>query len=58
MKHRKVSVSWQNAKVELSRKEQVVKSRLKTEDTRATHEHIIEKTNTNKQTVDHSHGLS
>jgi hypothetical protein len=34
MKHRKVSVSWQNDTVELSRKEQVVISRLRTEYTR------------------------
>jgi hypothetical protein len=49
MEHRnmKVSVSWQNDTVELSRKEQVVISRLRTgyRYTRATHRHIIEKTN-------------
>jgi hypothetical protein len=46
MKHRKASVSWQNDTVELSRKEQVVISRLRTMYTRATptHRHIIEKT--------------
>jgi lysophospholipid acyltransferase (LPLAT)-like uncharacterized protein len=44
MKHRKVSVSWKNDTVELSRKEQVVISRLRTRYTRATHRHIIEKT--------------
>jgi hypothetical protein len=44
MKHRKVSVSWQNDTVKLSRKEQVVISRLRTGYTRATHKHIIEKT--------------
>jgi hypothetical protein len=37
MKHRKVSVSWQNDTVELSRKEQVVIFRLRTGYTRATH---------------------
>jgi hypothetical protein len=44
MKHRKASVSWQNDTVELSRKEQVVISRLRTGCTKATHRHIIEKT--------------
>jgi hypothetical protein len=44
MKNRKTSVSWQNDTVQLSRKEQVIISRLRTEYTRATHRHIIEKT--------------
>jgi outer membrane cobalamin receptor len=44
MKHRKVSVSWQNDTVELSRKEQVVISRLSKGYTRLTHRHIIRKT--------------
>jgi hypothetical protein len=44
MNHRNVSVSWQNDTVELSRKEQVVISRLRTRYTRATHRNIIEKT--------------
>jgi hypothetical protein len=44
MKHRKVSVSWQNDTVELSRKEQITISRLKMGYPRATHRHIIEKT--------------
>jgi hypothetical protein len=43
MKHRKVSVSWQNYTVELSRKEQVVMSRLRTGYTRATPRYIIAK---------------
>jgi hypothetical protein len=43
MKHRKASVNWQIDMVELSRKEQVVISRLRTGYTRATHRHIIEK---------------
>jgi hypothetical protein len=37
-------VNWQNDTVELSRKEQVVISCLRTGYTRATHRHIIEKT--------------
>jgi hypothetical protein len=44
MKNRKVSVSWQNYTVELSTKEQVVISHLRTGYIRATHRHIIEKT--------------
>jgi hypothetical protein len=44
MKHRKASESWQNDTVELIRKEQVI-SRLTMGYTRATHRHIIEKTN-------------
>jgi hypothetical protein len=43
MKHRKVSVSWQNDTVKLSRKEQVVIIHVRTGYTRATHRHIIEK---------------
>jgi hypothetical protein len=39
MKHQKASVSWQN-----DRKEQVVIFRPRTGYTRATHRHIIEKT--------------
>jgi hypothetical protein len=45
MKHRKASVSWQNDTAELSSKEQVVTSRLRTGYTKATHRHIIEKIN-------------
>jgi hypothetical protein len=44
MKHRKASVCWQKDTVELSRKEHVFISRLRTGYTRATHRHIIEKT--------------
>jgi hypothetical protein len=44
MKHRKASISWQNDTVELSKTEQVVISCLRTGYTRATHNHIIEKT--------------
>jgi hypothetical protein len=46
MKNWKTSVSWQNDTVKLSRREQVITSRLRTEYTRATHRHIIEKTDT------------
>jgi hypothetical protein len=45
-KNRKTSVSWQNDTVEVSRREQVIMSHLRTGYTRATHRHIIEKTDT------------
>jgi hypothetical protein len=44
MKHRKTTVSWQNDTGELCRKEQVVLSQSRMGYTRATHRHIIEKT--------------
>jgi hypothetical protein len=46
MKNRKTSVSWQNNTVELSKREQVIIYRLRTGYTRATHRHMIEKTDT------------
>jgi hypothetical protein len=46
MTNRKKSASWQNDTAELSRKEQMIISRLRTVYTRATHRHVIEKTDT------------
>jgi hypothetical protein len=44
MRFRKEIIEWKNDSTNLSRKEQVVVSRLKTEYTQATHRHVIEKT--------------
>jgi hypothetical protein len=46
MRNRKTSANWQNDTAELSRKEQMIISRLRTEYTRAIHRHVIEKTDT------------
>jgi hypothetical protein len=46
MKNRKTSVNWQNDTAELTRKEQVIISRVRTGYTRADHRHIIDKTDT------------
>jgi hypothetical protein len=43
MRNRKTSASWQNDTAELSRKEQMIISRLRTGYIRATHRHVIEK---------------
>jgi ribonuclease HI len=48
MKNRKTSVSLQNDTVEVSRREQVIIPRRRTGYPRATHRHIIEKTDTPK----------
>jgi uncharacterized protein YgiM (DUF1202 family) len=44
MRNRKTTASWQNDTAELSRKEQMIISRFRTGYTRATHRHVIEKT--------------
>jgi hypothetical protein len=46
MKNRKTSASWQNDTVDISRKEQTIIHRLRTGYIRATHRHVIEKTDT------------
>jgi hypothetical protein len=45
-RNRKTSASWQNDTAELIRKEQMIISRLRTGYTRATHRHVIKKTDT------------
>jgi hypothetical protein len=44
MRFRKESIEWKDVSTNLSRKEQVVVSRLRTGYTQATHRHVIEKT--------------
>jgi hypothetical protein len=44
MKLRKETIEWKDDSTNLSRKEQMVVSRLRTGHTRATHRHVIEKT--------------
>jgi hypothetical protein len=44
MRFRKEIIEWKNDSTNLSRKEQMVVSRLRTGYTRATHRHVIEKT--------------
>jgi hypothetical protein len=44
MRLRKETIEWQHDSTNLSRKEQVVVSRLRTVYTRATHRHVVEKT--------------
>jgi hypothetical protein len=44
LRFRKETIEWKDNSTNLSRKEQVVVSRVRTGYTRATHRHIIEKT--------------
>jgi hypothetical protein len=44
MRFRKETIEWKDASTNLSRKEQVVVSRLRSGYTRATHRHVLEKT--------------
>jgi hypothetical protein len=57
MKNRKTSVSWQNDTVKLSRREQVIISRLRTGYTRATRRHIIVKKLTHQTAHSAMYGL-